>query len=375
MSTPDMSVLGRPGRLPLSALRLDPENPRLPSDQQGADQEELAVTLALGYDPYTVAESIASHGFFSAEPLIVIPDATEVGAYVVVEGNRRLTALLALTRPQVRQEFADADAWERLAREAKVRVDEQVPVVVVDDRASVTPIIGFRHISGILKWQPLAQAKYVARLVDREQRTYADVAQMTGISLTDVRDRYRDQAIAAQAADLGVPTGDLERSFSLLSVAMSSTRLREHVGAPMGSKVAPGVPPVPVERTADLRELLGWVFGDGVRPAVIKESREISKLGNVVAHPAGLKALRDGESLAQSVQRVEEASLDPRKRLLKRLATAKNALLHASEDIAEHGLDPDVLDALEAVEEALHGLTVAQAAEPSAQPLVLQPQP
>jgi hypothetical protein len=360
-STPaDMTVLGEPGRLPLSSLRLDPENPRLPAEQQGADQEELAVTLALGYDPFTVAQSIAAHGFFSAEPLIVIPNDADSDTYVVVEGNRRLTALLGLTRPDIRSEFADAETWDALAAEANVQVDEQVPVVIVKDRATVTPIIGFRHISGILKWQPLARAKYIARLVDNEGRNYTEVAQMTGLQLTEVRDLYRDQAIAVQAGDLGVPTGDLERSFSLLTVAMSSTRLREHVGAPMGSKVVPGVAPVPVQRAGDLREMLGWVFGDGVRPAVIKESREISKLGNVVSHPIGLKALRDGESLVQAVQRVEEASLDPRKRLLKRLGVAKNALLHASEDIADFGTDEDVGDALEAVQEALHGLVVVQ---------------
>lgn len=359
-TSPDMAVLGEPGRLPLSQLRLDAQNPRLPAEQQGADQEDLAVTMALGYDPFTVAESIASHGFFSAEPLIVIPSDDEPGAYVVVEGNRRLTALLGLTRADVRSEFADAESWDRLAAEADVKVDEQVPVVMVKDRRTVTPLIGFRHISGILKWQPLARAKYVARLVDTEARSYPEVAQMTGLGLTEVRDLYRDQAIAAQAAKLGVPTGDLERSFSLLTVAMGSTRLREHVGAPMGSKVIPGTPPVPAERADDLREMLGWVFGDGIHPAVIKESREISKLGNVVSHPAGLKALRDGETLVQAVQRVEEASLDPRKRLLKRLATGKNALLHASEDIADFATDPEVVDALEAIQEALQGLTVAK---------------
>lgn len=356
----DMAVLGEPGRLALSLLRLDPDNPRLPVAEQGVDQEELAVTLALGYDPFTVAESIAAHGYFSAEPLIVIPSVDEAGAFVVVEGNRRLTALLGLTRASIRSQFADAAAWDDLADAAKVSVHEQVPVVVVKDRATVTPIIGFRHISGILKWQPLARAKYIARLVDTEGRNYKEVAQMTGLPLTEVRDLYRDQAIASQAVDLGVDTGDLERSFSLLTVAMSSTRLREHVGAPMGSKVVPGVPPVPTTRSGDLREMLGWVFGDGARPAVIKESREISKLGNVVSHPVGLKALRDGESLMQAVQRVEEASLDPRKRLLKRLGVAKNALLHASEDIADFPTDADVLDAVEAVGEALHGLTVVQ---------------
>ena len=57
----DMPVLGRPGLLPLSQLRLDSENPRLPSDQQGSDQEDLAVTLALGYDPFTVADVVLAY--------------------------------------------------------------------------------------------------------------------------------------------------------------------------------------------------------------------------------------------------------------------------------------------------------------------------
>ena len=48
-----------------------------------------------------------------------------------------------------------------------------MPVVVLPDRAAATPIIGFRHISGILQWQPYAQARYIARLVDEDDMSFA----------------------------------------------------------------------------------------------------------------------------------------------------------------------------------------------------------
>ena len=49
---------GESRELPLHRLRLDPHNPRLPADLQGSSQADLAVHLELGFDAYTVAESI-----------------------------------------------------------------------------------------------------------------------------------------------------------------------------------------------------------------------------------------------------------------------------------------------------------------------------
>ena len=53
--------------------------------------------------------------------------------------------------------------------------------------------------------------------------TFAEVAEMIGIDRTKVGNLYRDQAIANQAKALGIETGNVERSFSLLTVAMGTT--------------------------------------------------------------------------------------------------------------------------------------------------------
>src|SRR4051812_2999557 len=128
--------LGEARLVPIANLRLDPENPRLPASMQGRSQEDLAIDLDLGFEALTVAESMASHGFFTAEPLIVIPSVSERGAWIVVEGNRRLTALLGLTRPDIRKQFPDPDTWEQLAEKAGFTASMKVPVVEAPDRAS-----------------------------------------------------------------------------------------------------------------------------------------------------------------------------------------------------------------------------------------------
>jgi hypothetical protein len=347
---------GRSITLPLSELRLDPFNPRLPADKQGESQEELAVYLEMSYEALVVAESIASHGYFGSEPLIVIEHPDEPRAWIVVEGNRRLTALLGLTDAALRNQFPNPTRWEALAASADIELGAAIPAVVLPDRSAATPIIGFRHISGILQWQPYAQARYIAGLVDDDGMTFKEVADMIGIDRTKVSNLYRDQAIAAQAKDFGIETGPLEESFSLLTVAMSSNKLRDHVGAPVGSKTVPGEPPIDPGKKAELKELITWIYGDGETAPVINDSREISKLGNVVASPRGLDAVRSGKTLEESLQVVKDAETNPRARLLQRLRAGRNSLTAALEDVADFHEDDDVREAVDEARAAADAL-------------------
>lgn len=354
--------MGESRTVPLASLRLDPNNPRLTAELQGQPQDELAVHLELGFDALTVAESIASHGYFGSEPLIVVAGEVVEGGgqtWVVVEGNRRLTALLGLVDSRVRSQFANPAPWDALAEKGSINDHELVPVVVLPDRSAAAPIIGFRHIAGILQWQPYAQARYIARLVDEEGMDFAGVAKMIGIDRTKVGNLYRDQAIAKQARALGIETGPLEEAFSLMTVAMSTTKLRDHIEAPLGSKTLPNQDPVPPGRTNELRELITWVFGDGETEPVIGESRDISKLGNVVATSIGLHALRAGESLEAANQKVKDAEAHPRTRLMNRLRAGRNALAAALEDLPGFADDAEVLDLVDEIRGGADALLTA----------------
>jgi hypothetical protein len=183
--------------------------------------------------------------------------------------------------------------------------------------------------------------------------SFAAVSEMIGIERGKAAGLYRDQAIANQAAALGIETGNLERSFSLLTLAMNTAKLRGFIAAPIASQVTPGTDPIQLDHEDELRELLKWIFGDGIVQPVITDSREMTKLGNVVATEIGLKSLRDGESLDHALQRVKDEQSDPHKRLVNRLRAGRNSLISAAEDIADFAHDQEVQDLVDEVREAL----------------------
>jgi hypothetical protein len=355
----DPFVTFQPAKVPLGKLRLDSENPRLPEQMQGHSQTELAVDLNMGYEAFPIAESIADQGFFGSEPLIVIPSPEKKGTYIVVEGNRRLTALLGIASDDdsIRRSFQDPDQWEELASKGRVTMTTEIPVQVANNRKDVVPVIGYRHITGILAWEPLAQARYIARLVDREGQSFKEI-NIGGLSAGKVGNLYRDQAIAKQAKEIGFDTGPMESAFSLLTVAMGNTKLRGHVDAPSGAQTKPGHHPIPSKKENDLKELLTWIFGDpdrGIDPA-ISDSRQISMLANVIGNTIGLAAVRKGESLERAKQLIEEEELDTLGRLIKRLNTARNAMNRAGDDMGEHFSESDVIILLEDLESSLEDL-------------------
>ena len=351
----DLVSLGKSQNVKISDLLLDDRNPRLPPSQQGLDQESLAVVIEMGFDAFTVAESISRHGFFSSEPLIVIPSDTE-GKYVAVEGNRRLTALMGLTQSEIRSAFANPDRWDELASKASFDSSAAVPVVVAPNREVCTPVIGYRHISGIMQWKTFAQARYVAALIDDSGYDYDEVHKLIGIEKREVANLYRAQAIADQALRLGIDTGGLETGFSVLQVAMNSTKIRDFVGAPLGSRLEPGSPPIPEGKIEELKELFGYIYGNGEKEPVISDSRQMSQLGNVIASPEGLRALRAGESLDLAKQKVADSQIDPKDRITKRLQTAINCLTAASEDMPQFYEDAEVGRLLDDINAALRDL-------------------
>ena len=113
--------------VPLESLRLDPRNPRLTEAEQagGTTPIEQLKLMDREYDPLTIAESIAEHGYFASEPMIVLD-----------EGHDELTVLeaelpgcsRAYTNPcNVSAQFRDPRRWAQLRERANV--PNQVPVI------------------------------------------------------------------------------------------------------------------------------------------------------------------------------------------------------------------------------------------------------
>lgn len=331
------TVGGVARRVAIGALRLDWRNPRLPPEQQvpDADQLDLALYIDKRYNPLEVAQSIARHGFFESEPLIAVE---EDGALVVVEGNRRLTALLGLSDLRFR------DAMSRQTRgwvhvDLAVPLPDLLPVVVVGERKSITPLLGFRHISGIKEWEPFAQARYIADLVEEEGYSLDEVAELVGRPHLEVKAMYRDHEIVRQADEVfGLDTSRVTQDFGVFNAAMNIRNLRVYIGAPTAGTVTTTEWPLLAEAQEDVGRLFVYMYGDTRgRGRVLPESRSLRELGRVLADPTG-RAEATLQSTGDLFEAVE-ALTEPGELSLKRLNAALSAIRRVISD------EPAELDA------------------------------
>ena len=161
--------------IPLSKLLLDEENFRIDE----VDEQRSAIFAVLhqqreGEKIYNLAEHIVQRGSLApGERLLVIPNDQEdmdADSYIVMEGNRRVTALKILENPQIIQkEFPKI--YKKFA-DLKSGMDtsllEIVPCVVMDNREQALEWVEIKHSTqldgaGLEKWDARATARFSER--------------------------------------------------------------------------------------------------------------------------------------------------------------------------------------------------------------------
>lgn len=315
----------------LTELRLDWQNPRLPEEMQdpAKTQEELLLYIDKRYNPLEVAQSIARHGYFESEPLIVVP---EGGHYTVVEGNRRLTALLGLTDSELRSKLIDQTrGWRRLPE--SVPLPERIPVVEVQDRKQVAPLLGFRHISGLAEWEPFAQARYIFDLVESGE-TFQQVADLVGRDTLEVRSMYRDHEILRQGSQLfGLDVNRAQDDFGIFNAAMGIRNLRVYIDAPTAGNTDAEHWPLDEDAHPRLERLLRYMYGDERgRGRVLQDSRKLRDLGKVLADASGRGELaleEPGATIDDALEALAEPTEQARKRLVAALNAVQRVSIHA----------------------------------------------
>ena len=144
---------------PVKQLVFDPKNPRLPKTLDKSDEQAIIGEMLRDALLIELMASIGVNGYFSGEPLLVLR--RDDGRFDVVEGNRRLAAVKLLNDP------ASAPYKKKAvlaaSEEAEHRPSE-LPVIIYDDRDEILDYLGYRHITGIKAWGPLAKARYLRDL-------------------------------------------------------------------------------------------------------------------------------------------------------------------------------------------------------------------
>jgi hypothetical protein len=151
-------------------LLFDLENPRIPHQHTG--QREILCDLARRQDKKlsVLAEDIVSFRLSPAELPIVMASIEEAGRYVVLDGNRRLTAIKVLERPDVLKDTISPTIFEQL-RKLSVRYQqspiEAIECVVVKNRDEAEHWLFLRHNgqnegAGIVTWGSDEKARFLA---------------------------------------------------------------------------------------------------------------------------------------------------------------------------------------------------------------------
>lgn len=274
---------------PLSRLRLDSKNPRLPSDVDWpVDSEEgLLAQFAKRYSLIELARSFADKGFApaEAEALLAVREQEDAEKLTVVEGNRRLATLKLLADPQLRQK-ADLRSreWDELAETAKAHNLTEIPVIVYTDRTDLDDYLGYRHITGPRPWRPEAKARFIAKLL-KDMKDIGIVARRIGSNHRTVRRYAEAYAIYEQAKALGLDVNEIEAGFGVFYNALTEEGIRTFLGLSRQSELN-SMPSAPVQEDNEerLRDLIGLLYGDQDRQLsrVIAESRQLRKLGEVL---------------------------------------------------------------------------------------------
>jgi len=319
--------------IPVSRLLLDKENPRLASGAGADSQKEL---LKLLWDEMAVDEvalSIAANGYFKEEPLFAIPhDPKETvegkKRYVVVEGNRRLAAVLLLRDESLRKAVGATDL-PRLTQSQNDVLDV-LPVTIYHKREQLWRRLGFRHINGQKPWDAYSKAKYVASVFEKHHVALKDIANSIGDRHSTVVRLYRGLKLLDQAEQMAAfRREDVIRNrfyFSHLYTAADQPDFQKFLGITAQNSLRAN--PVPKAKLGALRELVVWLYGsksERKEPLVRTQNPDLNTLREVISSSPSLAALRSGYSL----ERAHEISVGDARRFREALTRAKEDLQQA----------------------------------------------
>jgi hypothetical protein len=334
----------------IDQLRLDPENPRLPESVSRSQSDMLnyiAETTAIE----DLMGAIAANDFFAGEPLVVVPDKENEDRFVVVEGNRRLTAVLLLrdlslcTKPSARM--------REIVQNAN-HIPNAVPVVWRAERKDVLPYLGFRHITGVKQWEPLAKARYIKQLFDLTpgdqdpRERYLTVAREIGSRRDHIKRNLDALAVYNVIKDhdfYNIDGLDEETiKFAVLSTALADERIGAFVGISQKDDGEEEYEPLhPIINADSLKkheigELTDWIYRqDSKGRTRVGESRNLRYLAAVLDNPRALAAFRNNSSLKLAYQITSDIVHD----FLELLYQAEAALTEAAGMVATISYDKD----------------------------------
>lgn len=346
--------------VPLSLLRLDDQNPRVPEDLQGAQQVEHLRYLFDNGVLDELAASFADNGYFRQEPLLVLADGE---SFRVVEGNRRLAALIVLLGLEPAAAEGLSFATIELSEERRTEL-QSIPCHLLADRGEVFEYLGFRHIGGAKMWPPEAKARYLEEEVQRAEQSgiepdevFKAVGRRVGSNAQGVRNPYLALLLLRHAhQELDAAKERLAqlqtKRFGVWLRAMNAGGLKEYIGIGSPStltEVRTALDEVDGEK---LLEVLLDLTSDPAssRKPLLADSRDVTMYSNVLVSDLARSVLRETGSLSAAGQIVDQMSMKDR------ILEVRDRVVALVSEVQSSDVDPDALEPAEGLARAARNL-------------------
>ena len=276
---------------------LDARNPRLGrAEREDAFSAEDVYKKMQAWSLEELATSFLESGFWPHEAVLCVKeDIDGEDRLVVVEGNRRIAALMRLEKTYDGDE--KSRKWLQLI-EGTNKPDnlfDRVPYILLESRNEIDAFLGFRHVTGIKEWAPPEKAGFIAKLIEENDLSYREVMRKIGSRTDTVERNYIAFCILRQMEEMeGLDITEVEKRFSVLFLSLRNKSIKNFLGVETKFGVEPnGVrPPVDDDHIDNLREYTLWLFGDNNTPPVVHDSRDVDRFGRVLASEQGLEYMR-----------------------------------------------------------------------------------
>ena len=293
---------------PLDDLYLDPKNPRLGrhyANANSSQEEILDVMNEWTLDELAISyiENIEIGGFWTHEALLVVEEELYgEQQFVVVEGNRRLAALIYLCRAVNGENVSKK--WQLLVENLKEddlekfeKLFNHVPYIQADSRQDIEAFLGFRHVTGIKQWNPEEKAQYIAWLIDERGMTYEEVMRKIGSKTRTVRENYISYQLLLQiefdVEDFSPKYA--EDRFSVMYLTLKKPGVQKYLQIDLGTDPETAKRPVPEDHLKNLENFARWLFGDDKRPPLFADSRQADDFNTILESPEAVRYLEGNE--------------------------------------------------------------------------------
>lgn len=286
-------------------LKPDSDNPRMPKSFHGKSDEEIINYLLLESSLVELMQAIGENDFFLGEQLLVVQDPKD-DKYVVIEGNRRLTAVRLLNDPSLAK--VQTKKVTKVFNETRYKPDS-IPCLVFSTKDEILKYLGYRHITGIQTWKLLEKARYLKGLQDKlfpkDKLDLASrkIAKMIGSRMDYVRrllvgfDIYK--FIEDESFFLIPNLNDTTFHFNYIADSLNHSKITKFLGIDFNLPT-----PNKNQNAAHVREWAEWLFEKNKQnqTRLKGKSDDLSKLNKILGNTKALDSFRSGVSLLKSYQ-------------------------------------------------------------------------